>query len=420
MYIGRQIEKMSDKFINYANSFQAVSRLGLESPSTLLDFLGNPQDDLKFIHVAGTNGKGSVCCFLQSILTEAGFKTGKFTSPDMLSVCERISIDGVSIDRDEMNAIMDKVSVAAEKTKEKLGVMPTQFEIWTAAGFFYFKEKKCDIVVLEVGLGGRLDATNVIDNTVVSVITRIDYDHMNYLGNSLKEIATEKCGIIKPNTQTITLQQDYEILSVIGEFCGKNNNKLTIIKTPESLALGYYENFDYGDIDDITLSLSGVNQVENATLAIETAKTLNISDEFIKKGLSHTKHPGRFEILSQNPTVIYDGAHNKNGFTSLLNNIERYFDTKDITFICAFMKDKDISEIFDLLAEYKDDANIITTQVLNNERTQTAEELCRQFTERGFSSSSEINVKNAFEKAKMNNNLIVICGSLYLYKDFMC
>ena len=410
---------MNNNFINYANSFQTVSRLGLESPSTLLEFLGNPQKKLKFIHVAGTNGKGSVCCFLQSILTEAGYKTGKFTSPDMLSVCERISIDGVPIDEKEMNDLMNQVSLAAEKTKEKLGVIPTQFEIWTAAGFCYFKEKKCDIVVLEVGLGGRLDATNVIDTPVVSVITRIDYDHMNYLGNTLKEITTEKCGIIKPNSQTVTVSQNDEICAVIKDYCAKNNNKLTVTNQAQSKALGTYEKFSYGGIDDILLSLSGINQVENATLAIETAKILNISDSYIKKGLLKTKHPGRFEIISEKPYTIYDGAHNKNGFTSLLNNIKRYFNTKDITFICAFMKDKDISEIFNLLEEYKNDAKIIATQVLNNERTETAVELNKKFIEKGFTSSYETDVKEAYSKAKMNNNLIVICGSLYLYKDFI-
>ena len=410
---------MSDKFIKYANSFQAVSKLGLESPATLLEFLGNPQKDLRFIHIAGTNGKGSVCCFLQSILTRAGYKTGKFTSPDMLSVCERISIDGISIQEDEMNSLMKKVSVAAEKTKEKLGTMPTQFEIWTAAGFCYFKEHNCDIVVLEVGLGGRLDATNVIDSPLVSVITRIDYDHMNYLGNTLKEITTEKCGIIKQNSKTVTIPQNDEILSVIKEKCANNNNQIVIADLVESLAYNTYEKFNYKDINDILLSLSGKNQVENASLAIETARLLGISNEDIKYGLSNTKHPGRFEIISTNPYTIYDGAHNKNGFISLLDNIKRYFNTKDITFVCAFMKDKDITEIFELLNEYKNTAKIIATTVKNNERAECAAALCDKFINKGFIASYEDNVKSAYEKAKENNNTVVICGSLYLYKDLM-
>lgn len=410
---------MSDNFIKYANSFQAVSKLGLESPATLLEFLDNPQKDLKFIHVAGTNGKGSVCCFLQSILTKAGYKTGKFTSPDMLSVCERISIDGVSINDDEMNSLMERVSVAANKTKEKLGTMPTQFEIWTAAGFCYFKEHNCDIVVLEVGLGGRLDATNVIDSPLVSVITRIDYDHMNYLGNTLKEITTEKCGIIKQNSKSVTIPQNNEILSVIKEFCVNNNNQLVIADVTESLIFNTCEKFNYKDINDIVLSLSGKNQVENASLAIETAKLLGISNEDIKFGLANTKHPGRFEIISTRPYTIYDGAHNKNGFTSLLDNLKRYFNTKDITFVCAFMKDKDITDIFELLNEYKNIAKIITTTVKNNERAESAKILCDKFINKGFVASYEDNVKSAYEKAKNNDNLIVICGSLYLYKDLM-
>lgn len=410
---------MSKNFVEYANSFQTKSKLGLESTSMLLQYLGNPQKDLKFIHVAGTNGKGSVCCFLQSIFTKAGYKTGKFTSPDMLSVCERISIDGVSISETEMLSLMDKVHLAALETEKVLGTMPTQFEIWTAAGFCFFKEQNCDFVVLEVGLGGRLDATNVIDSPVVSVITRIDYDHMGYLGNSLNEITKEKCGIIKPNTKTVTFNQCEEVLSVIKDTCVKNNNQLILSETPESTVSDKREKFDYKDLKNIILSLRGTNQVENACLAIETARLLNINSDDILYGLSNTSHPGRFEIISENPYVIYDGAHNKNGFKSLIDNINRYVNTKDITFVCSFMKDKDITEIFGLLNEYKESASIITTTVLNNERAETPEMLCNKFLEKGFKAKHAANVKEAYKKAISNNNLIVICGSLYLYKDFM-
>lgn len=410
---------MKNDFIKYANSFQAVSRLGLESPTQLLELLGNPHKDLKFIHVAGTNGKGSVCCFLQSILTKAGYKTGKFTSPDMLSVHERISIDNVPISDEDMNIIMEKVQIAAEKTKEILGTIPTQFEIWTAAAFCYFKEHSCDFVVLEVGLGGRLDATNVIDSPVVSVITRIDIDHINYLGDTIEQITKEKCGIIKENSRVVTIPQDEKITNIIQGFCSEKNSPLTISKIPESHPYKHQESFDYDDIKDITLSLSGINQVENASLAIETAILIGIDSEYIKQGLSTTKHMGRFEIISESPYTVYDGAHNENGFKSLISNLERYFDTKEITFICAFMKDKDISNIFSLLKPYKDNCKIITTTVLNNERAESAEELCKKFNSNGFVANHSENVKAAYEIAKKDSNLIVICGSLYLYKDLM-
>ena len=410
---------MKKDFIKYANSFQAVSKLGLESPSKLLEFLGNPQKDLKFIHVAGTNGKGSVCCFLQSILTKAGYKTGKFTSPDMLSVHERITIDNIPISDEDMTSLMQTVENAAEKTKEALGTIPTQFEIWTAAAFCYFKEHNCDLVVLEVGLGGRLDATNVIDSPVVSVITRIDMDHTNYLGNSIEEITREKCGIIKENSKTVTIPQNEKIINIIKESCMAKNSELTISKVPESRPVCHQECFNYDDMEDIKLSLSGINQVENASLAIETAKLLGIDNEFIKQGLATTKHIGRFEIISKSPYTVYDGAHNENGFKSLLSNIERYFNTKEITFICAFMKDKDISNLFTLLKEYKPYCKIITTTVLNNERAESAEELCKKFTDNGFIADYRENVKVAYDVAKKDSSLIVICGSLYLYKDLM-
>ena len=410
---------MSDNFIKYANSFQAVSKLGLESPSKLLEHLGNPHKDLKFIHIAGTNGKGSVCCFLQSILTKAGYKTGKFTSPDMLSVCERISVDGNSISEEDMNAIMDKVKSAAELTEKELGNMPTQFEIWTAAAFCYFKEQQCDLVVLEVGLGGRLDATNVIDSPLVSVITRIDMDHTNYLGNTITAITKEKCGIIKPDSKTVTIPQNEEVLNIIKEFCKERNNSLVISKVPESNPINHKETFDYADLKGVSLALAGLNQVENASLAIETAKLLNIENKYILEGLANTKHIGRFEIISDSPLTIYDGAHNKNGFTSLLSNLERYFSTKNITFVCAFMKDKDITDVFSLLSPYKAECKIITTTVLNNERAETPENLANKFAENGFDVIYAENVKYAYKLAQNNNNLIVICGSLYLYKDLM-
>ena len=410
---------MKNDFIKYANSFQTVSKLGLESPTQLLEFLGNPHKDLKFIHVAGTNGKGSVCCFLQSILTKAGYKTGKFTSPDMLSVHERITIDNIPISEEDMNKTMEKVQIAAEKTKEILGTIPTQFEIWTAAAFCYFKQHNCDFVVLEVGLGGRLDATNVIDSPIISVITRIDIDHINYLGDTIEQITKEKCGIIKENSKVVTIPHDDKILNIIKAFSVEKNSPLTISKIPESHPFKHQECFDYDDIKDITLSLSGINQVENASLAIETAKLLGIDAEYIKQGLLTTKHIGRFEIISESPYTIYDGAHNENGFKSLLSNLKRYFDTKEITFICAFMKDKDISNIHSLLEPYKPSCKIITTTVLNNERAESAEELANKFSSKGFTTTHSENVKTAYELAKQDSNLIVICGSLYLYKDLM-
>ena len=188
---------MSSDFKKFANSFQAVARLKLEGITCLMKHLGNPQDDLKFIHIAGTNGKGSVCNFLQNIFSDAGYRTGRYTSPNLISVCERISVDGELISQVDIDRIMKVVENAAKAVEVEIGDFPTQFEIWTAAAFCYFKEQKCDIVILETGLGGVRDATNVIKPPVAAVITTIDVDHVEYLGNSLTGIAEAKAGIIK-------------------------------------------------------------------------------------------------------------------------------------------------------------------------------------------------------------------------------
>ena len=176
---------MDNNFKKFANSFQAVARLRLEGISCLMKYLGNPQNNLKFIHIAGTNGKGSVCNFLQCIYTDAGYRTGRYTSPNLVSVCERISVDGVLISDEDINRILSTVEDAARKVETELGDLPTQFEIWTAAAFCYFKEQNCDMVILETGLGGTRDATNVIAAPVCSVITSIDIDHTEYLGDRL-------------------------------------------------------------------------------------------------------------------------------------------------------------------------------------------------------------------------------------------
>ena len=188
---------MSKEFLNYANSFQAPARLRLESITYLLDALGNPHKKLRCVHIAGTNGKGSVCAFLSSMLTAAGYKTGKYISPNMVRVTERISIDGVDISEDELEILMDEVKTAAEKAKEHFGEYPTQFELWTAAAFLHFLRTGCDVCVIEVGMGGERDATNVIERPLLSVITSISYDHMGFLGSTLTEIARCKAGIIK-------------------------------------------------------------------------------------------------------------------------------------------------------------------------------------------------------------------------------
>ena len=404
---------MSD-FLKFANSFQAVARLRLESITALLDILGNPQKNLKFIHIAGTNGKGSVCAFLQGIFSSAGYKTGKYTSPNLVSVCERINIDGEDIREEEMETLMESVQLSAEKVAEKLGELPTSFEIWTAAAFCYFEKQKCDIVILETGLGGTRDATNVIGPPEVAVITRIALDHTEYLGDTLSQVAGEKAGIIKNGSKVVTLRQEEEAMAVLERVC--QEKKCPLIITEDAKPLGFkdiYETFSYKEIE-ITSGLGGFSQIENASLAVETALALGIDEEHIKEGIKKAIHKGRFEIVSKKPLMIFDGAHNNNGMNALMKSLKRYFPHKNPTFIMGVMADKSYGEMLDIIKENGYN-KIRCVKVENNPRAEKAGILAQRAKEKGFTAEAYQCIGDALKNL---DDLTVICGSLYLYKDY--
>ena len=405
---------MSD-FIKFANSFQAVARLRLESITALLELLGNPQDNLKFIHVAGTNGKGSVCAFLQSILMEAGYKTGKYTSPNMIDVCERININGENIPESEMERLMEKVKPLTKEVSKKLGEEPTPFEIWTAVAFCYFESESCDFVVLETGLGGERDATNVIHPPEIAVITRIALDHTEYLGNTLESVAKAKAGIIKKGSKVVTINQDKEAMEVLKEKCREEKCPLFVTEGVEPTSFSeIYETFSYKGVE-ATLSLGGLSQIENASLAVETALSMGISKEYIKEGLRKATHIGRLEIVSKNPLIIFDGAHNNNGMRALMSSLKRYFPHKETTFVMGVMADKSYGEMLDIIKEngYR---KIHAVKVLDNPRAENAEILSERAKEKGFMAKPYKSIKDALENP---DELTVICGSLYLYKDYI-
>lgn len=420
-------------FNKFANSFQAIARLRLEAIECLLKYLGNPHKDLDFIHVAGTNGKGSVCNFLQSIFTKAGYHTGLYTSPNLISVCERISVDGKLISEDELEQLLNTVEIASNKVAADLGDPPTQFEIWTAAAFLYFKQSSCDIVVLETGLGGTRDATNIIPPPLASVITRLDLDHTEYLGDTIEAIATEKAGIIKSHTNgkaglCVTSQQSNAALAVIKSACKEKNNRLLIATAPQNCrADNFHEVFDYTTsdgkiiINNIKSGICGFYQPENAALAAECANALGISPEFIISGIAAATNPGRFEIISQDPLVIYDGAHNKNGMSALVSCLKRYFPNwNGGAFIIAFMGDKDMDSAFEVLkkSELLDGSSIYAVQVKNNPRAASAEKICEVAQRVGISATPFEKLDTAYKAALVNDKPVILCGSLYLYKDF--
>lgn len=419
-------ENKNQSFEKFANSFQAVARLRLEGIRCLMKHLGDPQNKLKFVHVAGTNGKGSVCAFLQCIFTASGIKTGKYISPNLIRVSERISIDGNEISDSDLGCIMKRVETACAAVEAEIGSSPTQFEIWTAAAFIYFLEKSCDIVVLETGLGGARDATNIIPPPLASVITRIDIDHTSYLGDTISEIAEQKAGIIKARSDggglTVSAIQQPDAVAVLEKVCTERKNRLIFCSPCEIIGQsGFHELFDYKELKNVTCGITGAYQPDNAAAAIETALALGIEKRYIIEGIRRAKNPARFEIIRENPPVIYDGAHNRNGIGALSECMHRYFPSFcGAEFVISFMADKDIEGIFKIMEEegLTEGSRFHAVQVKDNSRAATAEEISAAAARCGISCTPYTSIKDAYAAALSAERVTVICGSLYLYKDF--
>lgn len=385
--------------------------LELDNIRELTKRLNNPQAGLKLIHVAGTNGKGSVCAFLENTLKLSGFTCGKFTSPEIKSVCDSISVNGENISVARLEELTKIVKESYSSASD--------FEYLVCCAFLYFKEKKCDFVILETGLGGTGDATNIIASPLYSIITKISLEHMNFLGDTLEKIAEKKAGIIKKNSKTVTLKnQADEVLKVIEKKCEKENNTLILTKEPIILTPNgtserfIYENFEFES------GLFGIHQIENALLAIEVLKDLKIPDDIIARGIKTAKNPARFEKISENPDIFFDGAHNPDGLFSLLSSLARYFPNQKKIFIIGMMRDKDIKGVTDLFKEFNEDklSEILTVEVLGNPRSENPESLKNEFLKRGFDAKNAKNLSSALKLIK-KDRITVICGSLYLYRE---
>lgn len=403
---------MASGFVNYANSFQTVINLGLERISALLDMSGAPQDRCRCIHVGGTNGKGSVCAFLEAVLMSAGLRVGKYTSPNLIKVNERITVDGVPIPDVELNSLLERVGERCERVRELTGETPTQFEVWTAAAFEYFASANCDYVLLEVGMGGEFDATNVIKSNAAAVLTRVALDHCDYLGNTAPEIARTKCGIIKENSAVITVKQDPGVNRVIETCAAEKHNRLVTAQAFASVGFeGIHEIFEYKG-RRILCGLGGPHQLENAAIAIAAAETLGIDTDSICRGVEAARHPARLEQLA--PGLIFDGAHNPNGVEALVTALDRYFPGEELTVIFACMKDKDIVPSLKMLNA--PDRNFIFTQVKGNPRSMTPEELRSVAASAGINGKAAQNLTAAVRLAAERGKRTIICGSLYLYE----
>lgn len=367
------IEKLTSRGMFYIE-------LGLNRIHKALETLGNPQDDLQYIHVAGTNGKGSVCTMLESILREAGYKTGLYTSPHIYDYTERIKIDGINISKEVFASLFEEVN--------KLDVHLTEFEILTVIMFLYFKRNNVDIVILETGLGGRFDATNVIKKNLCAIITQIDLDHTERLGDTKEKIAFEKAGIIKPDCPVIT-SMGYE---AIRDRADKLNSMLVFVSPfvpPEFIE---------------SLSLKGLHQQENLALVVTAINYLfkNIDGETIKRGLSKVKNPCRFEYFKEK-NLIADASHNPNGIQALRNNLDYYFPNKNRRFVFGCLKNKDYKQMMEILFRKEDEVYLNGFDYPNACTYETLKENCPV---KAFPYTPDTKLTP--------DKLNIICGSFYM------
>ena len=336
-----------------------ASRLGLERIRELLERLGRPQDRLKFVHVAGTNGKGSICAYLASILGAAGHRTGMFTSPYIERFEERIRVDGAMISPDELRDVTLAVREHAEAMAEETGDHPTEFELMTAVALEHFARCGCDIVVLEVGLGGRLDSTNVIDAPEACVIARIGLDHTALLGNTLAAIAGEKAGIVKEGSAVVSWPQEPEAMAVIEHAAAEHGCELRVpdFAQLEEGAIRWedgaspFRSFFYKEWADLRTGILGSYQPQNATVALEVVDVLRgrgwrIPDEAVRAGVAQTRWPGRFEIVEGGSSpdgfaIVVDGGHNPQGARALADSLAEVFPGCKPVFVIGVLEDKD-------------------------------------------------------------------------------
>jgi dihydrofolate synthase/folylpolyglutamate synthase len=395
----------------YGTSWKG-SVFGLSRITELLNLLENPQKKLKFVHIAGTNGKGSTSAMLASVLTQAGYKTGLYTSPFIENFSELIQVNGVAISDDELILLTDFLQKFTSQMKDA----PTEYEIITTMAFLHFYRKDCDIVVLEVGMGGRLDSTNVIDVPEVAVITAIGLDHMVQLGNTAEKIAAEKAGIIKKNGAVVCHPQISSVEAVLREKCKEENASVCFVKNEdispiESTLDG--QAFNYSLMKNVKIPLLGEHQLRNAAVVIEAIKVLlqkgwNISEYALKNGLENTIWHGRFEVMRKRPLFIVDVAHNPQGIQATLDTFLNF--DKKIIFIFGVLADKDYKKMAELLTPHAKNLILVTPE---NPRALPAKKLeqCIKNFPAIVCETIEDGVNHALATAE-NDDIICALGSL--------
>lgn len=401
----------------------------LDAIKYFMEELDHPEKSLKIIHVAGTNGKGSVCEMLSTVLESQGYKVGLFMSPHIVRFNERIRVNHQEIldeELEELTSIMEPIVTKYNQTHE---VHVTLFEIETAMALLYFVKNKCDIVVLETGLGGLVDCTNVVD-PILSIITSIGYDHMDILGSTLEEIAIQKAGIIKENSETIFVEQEKSVNEIIEETCKEKNNTLHLIKQEDwsNVSLkGEEQVFDYKNYKQIGINLKGNKQIPNACIVLEALEVLQengykVSRKNIEEGLKTVVHKARFEQIYKEPTIIFDGGHNEAAIKNLKETIGKYYSKAKKLYILSILKTKDYKTVIKELMEDNKSIFIFTDGTKEQDEVKCyvkKEDLYREAIQYRKENIFMDSLENALSKCKTDykDKTIFVIGSFYTYSE---
>ena len=384
-------------------------RPGLERIAALARRLGSPQDALRFVHIAGTNGKGSTAAMLAEILRRAGYRTGLFTSPHLRRYNERIQVDGTCISDEDFCALAEELKGASE------GIDPSEFDLLTAMGLLYFRRRECGLVILEAGMGGRLDSTNAIPPPEAAVITGISLEHTEYLGDTVEKIAAEKAGILKPGTEAVLQAQSPEVEAVIRARCAELGCGLTVTGQAVRRSGGLGGQFiGYREREGLFLGLPGVYQCRNAAVVLDTIGVLRgrgwrIPEEAVREGLAYAEWPGRFEVLRQNPPLILDGAHNPGGAQALAESLAACLPGRKLTFIMGVMAGKDRRAMLEAIAPW---AARFRTVSPGGPRALEPGVLAEELRQLGFDAEASGSLGEALAQAE--GEPACIFGSLYL------
>ena len=394
---------------------------GLERTRALLAHLGNPEQALKFVHIGGTNGKGSTAAMVEQVLRTAGYRTGLYTSPYINRFNERIRVDGAEIGDEELEALVEEIRPFADSMED----LPSEFELITALAFLYFARRECDIVVLEVGLGGEFDATNVIPCPEVAVLTAIDLDHTAVLGPTVADIARTKCGIIKEGGDVVSYAQLPEAAREIEAACQARNAKLWPVNF-DRLTVGpadlQYRTFSYGPFQDLKLPLLARYQPKNAAVAITALTVLahrgwQITGEHIRAGLAQVQWPGRFEVLGTHPVFLLDGSHNPQGMAATAESLRELFPEQKFVFLLSIMADKDVDAMLSLLVPL---AQRFFTVTAGNPRAMPAPQLADKLRALGAQAEPCASIAEgvaAAEGAAGYDGRVCALGTLYFSGD---